>query len=117
MQNIETLVKQYEAVDNALLREALADKQKEQREKDKRRLIGALESVDGLVGCAVQNLRNARAIERAAKAELQKVADARAQFLKDANVEKFAEAVYGKGDARVARFVRQFDGIKNGDWV
>jgi hypothetical protein len=113
MNNIDKLVAEYDKIDNALFREAAADLLKEQRERKKKALIRALSAVDALVSSRVATLRDIRKRERAIKTDLERVVNARANFLKTADVEVFAKEAFDSNSALGATFLREFAELKN----
>ncbi len=87
--NIEQLIAKKESISNAALQNALKRVEEEKAKQQEEQLLKHLTIVQLNTERAVEQLRKARAVEKAHKEYLQAIANAQEKFYKDADIEAY----------------------------
>lgn len=110
---INEMVDNVDRIDNEVVAAAKVKRAQEVKARKVEAMTRALDAMAEQTKNAVRALRNAREMERLAKTNLVKVAEAEKQFHTDGDIQKYAEAIFGKGNRQTEYFVRNFTELVN----
>ena len=94
---VEELVKDSEKVENADIKAALEEFQKEQSSKKRKQLLGELREVERVLDKAVTELREVRQKEKRTKKMVLVINTAKEQFLVDGDHDNFVTSLLKEG--------------------
>ena len=91
--DVEALLAKRETIQSSAIKAALAKLEAQKAEEQEARILNYLADIQDTTKYAVEALRNARKQEKACKVYLEAVASAEQQFYKDADYQKYSDAV------------------------
>ena len=92
--NIEKLIAKKDSISSEAVKSAISKLEQQKKEADEKRVIDQIAEIQRNTQHAVESLRAARKEEKRQRAYLQGMADAEAQFYKDADYEAYNAAIF-----------------------
>ena len=108
---INSLVENLDKIQHGNLKKAATQMAEEKEKREVEGLKRAIVRIDQITMSAVRELKAVRKSEATAKELLTKVAAAQEQFEQDANIQAYADTVFGNDNYRKERFLAEFQAL------